>query len=568
MKTKRKQRIAILISFLLVLTTVPAIWSLPAPVTAATEAELIAARERNRQELEAARLSLSAHEAHSNSLQARLDAIKEEKTDTEAEHQRLSRELELAREELRLSLERYNIAVNNANDMQEAYEDRIVSLYRFRNRSTLEILLESDSIGGFFTNMRLMDLITQQDAVMLDELRGLQQVADDARLDAEETAEQAEAFFESVERQLEALANDMEVVATDLDSAEGEIITRSARIAALEAESEEINADLDQLYAQLRAIENARREREALASSSAAQAAADEAARLQREAEAARVSESLRASQEAEAAAAAAKAAADAAAAAPTTPAPTAAPTAAQTVAATPTTAAPTAAPTTAAPTTAAPTTAAPTTAAPTTAAPTTAAPTTAAPTTAAPTTAAPTTAAPTTAAPTTAAPTTAPTTAAPTEPSLPAVSMLWPLHSSSIQYISSHYGPRVHPITGAQSFHYGIDFSSPLGSPVRAALPGTVVIASAPFQGEATTASKTGYGNYVTILHDNGLSTTYAHLQYVDCSVGQQVSQGDIIGRVGSTGASTGPHLHFEVAINGTTTNPYSDRFLLGGIR
>ena len=128
MSRKRKRWIAVLVSFMLVLTAVPAMWSVSAPVAAATEAELIAARERNQQELEAARLSLSAHEAHSNSLQARLEAIRAEKTDAEAEYQRLSRELDLAREELRLSLDLYNIAVKTANDMQEPYEDRIVIL--------------------------------------------------------------------------------------------------------------------------------------------------------------------------------------------------------------------------------------------------------------------------------------------------------------------------------------------------------------------------------------------------------------------------------------------------------
>ena len=102
-----------------------------------------------------------------------------------------------------------------------------------------------------------------------------------------------------------------------------------------------------------------------------------------------------------------------------------------------------------------------------------------------------------------------------------------------------------------------GVDFSAAFGTPVRAAKSGTVIIANAPYQGQNYTSHKSGYGNYITIDHGDGTSTTYAHLKYVDVSKGQYVDVGQYIGQVGSTGASTGAHLHFEYAIYGETVDP-----------
>ena len=139
----------------------------------------------------------------------------------------------------------------------------------------------------------------------------------------------------------------------------------------------------------------------------------------------------------------------------------------------------------------------------------------------------------------------------------------MWPL--ASYNFLSSPYGPRVHPITGnPTAFHYGMDFAANFGTPVRATLDGTVVIANATWQGQNYTSHKSGHGNYVTIQHANGLTSTYAHLKYVAVGVGQVIKQGQYIGQVGSTGASTGAHLHFELASYGKTFNPYSSNALL----
>lgn len=112
---------------------------------------------------------------------------------------------------------------------------------------------------------------------------------------------------------------------------------------------------------------------------------------------------------------------------------------------------------------------------------------------------------------------------------------------------ISSYYGYRIHPITGKRRFHEGIDIAAPHGNPVYAYTDGVVVEAG--WNG--------GYGNNIVIDHGGGLKTRYAHLSRIYVRVGQRVRVEEKIGAVGSTGNSTGPHLHFEVIKNGRTTNP-----------
>lgn len=112
---------------------------------------------------------------------------------------------------------------------------------------------------------------------------------------------------------------------------------------------------------------------------------------------------------------------------------------------------------------------------------------------------------------------------------------------------ISSEYGYRIHPISGVRKLHAGMDISAGSGTPIGAAGPGTVIFAG--WRG--------GYGNAVIIDHGGGIATLYAHQSRLAASTGQSVSTGQIIGYVGSTGYSTGPHLHWEVRVNGTPVNP-----------
>ena len=112
---------------------------------------------------------------------------------------------------------------------------------------------------------------------------------------------------------------------------------------------------------------------------------------------------------------------------------------------------------------------------------------------------------------------------------------------------VTCAYGPRVHPINGNKSFHYGVDLAAGMNTEIYATKSGTVTGAT---YGEAN-------GYYVTINHGDGYSSIYAHMTNYVVSVGDSVKQGQLIGYVGTTGWSTGPHLHFEILYNGSNVNP-----------
>ena len=119
----------------------------------------------------------------------------------------------------------------------------------------------------------------------------------------------------------------------------------------------------------------------------------------------------------------------------------------------------------------------------------------------------------------------------------------IWPVEG----FVTSRFGPRASPLNGRRDFHKGLDISARSGTPVLAAAKGTV-----------TFAGRDGaYGNIVHLQHGAGISTRYAHLHRFVVKEGQSVRRGTVIGYVGTTGRSTGPHLHYEVMINGVNVNP-----------
>lgn len=125
-------------------------------------------------------------------------------------------------------------------------------------------------------------------------------------------------------------------------------------------------------------------------------------------------------------------------------------------------------------------------------------------------------------------------------------VPLATPIRGSGFEF-SSGFGPRVDPFTGRVAFHTGVDFAGPWGSPVLATAPGVVVWAGA----------RGGYGNMVELDHGNGFHTRYGHLASIAVRTGSLVEQGSALGRLGSTGRSTGPHVHYEVWLANSVRDP-----------
>jgi murein DD-endopeptidase MepM/ murein hydrolase activator NlpD len=119
----------------------------------------------------------------------------------------------------------------------------------------------------------------------------------------------------------------------------------------------------------------------------------------------------------------------------------------------------------------------------------------------------------------------------------------IWPAHG----WLTGHFGGRSDPFTGERGFHQGLDISTERGQPVYATADGFVESAS--YSGD--------YGNLIVVKHDFGLSTRYGHLSGFAVQAGSSVKRGDTIGYVGSTGRSTGAHLHYEILANGKLINP-----------
>lgn len=131
------------------------------------------------------------------------------------------------------------------------------------------------------------------------------------------------------------------------------------------------------------------------------------------------------------------------------------------------------------------------------------------------------------------------------TSPIVASGSLSWPVRGP----ITSPFGWRMHPIYHRLILHEGIDIGADTGTPIRAANGGRVIVAG----------WVSGYGNYIAIDHGSGISTGYGHCSALFVAVGQTVQKGQVIGDVGSTGNSTGPHLHFEVRVKGVPVDPIS---------
>lgn len=122
------------------------------------------------------------------------------------------------------------------------------------------------------------------------------------------------------------------------------------------------------------------------------------------------------------------------------------------------------------------------------------------------------------------------------------------PIYGMETLEVTSGYGMRIHPLTGEEKMHRGVDFKAPLGTPVMATADGIAV---------KVVRGDKGYGNVIVLSHENGVKSLYSQLEEIDIIKGEYVFQGDIIGNVGSTGKSTGPHLHYEILLDDKNVNP-----------
>ena len=130
----------------------------------------------------------------------------------------------------------------------------------------------------------------------------------------------------------------------------------------------------------------------------------------------------------------------------------------------------------------------------------------------------------------------------------LAAIPAIQPVSDKDLTRIASGFGTRIDPVYKVPKFHAGLDFTAPIGTPIYATADGTITDAG---------FNEGGYGNRVIINHGFGYETLYGHMYRIKAKAGQKIKRGEIIGYVGSTGKSTGPHCHYEVHRNGTPVDP-----------
>ena len=333
------------------------------------------------------------------------------------------------------ALDAYIQAQEDLEATEQIFQERLSVMFEYQNKSTLEVLLESDSLAGFFTNIEIISLIADADAQAVDQMEVVLENAEAQRVYALQQADEMQAIADEKQAQLDELEERIGITTEALEDISCQLDSWTAQENSLEALAASLDAQILNLQAQY----------------DAEVAAAAATATTTMETEASLPSESLPQGVE-------------------------------------PSEATPTPVP----------------------------------------------------------EPTQTPTS------SSSGVSLQWPTWCHTI---TSPFGYRTHPIYGNTRFHSGIDIGAGFGDTIMAAASGTVIYVETPVPGQNWGGS--GYGNYFIIDHGNGVSTLYAHCCNVYVSNGQSVSAGEAVGTVGSTGGSTGSHLHFEVRINGNRVDP-----------
>lgn len=394
---------------------------IPSYINFASQEELEEARRQRDAALaqaSAAASMVSELSSERSALNSELQALNEEQAAQQLEYELIASQYAAALIAKAEALERYVQAQDDLAATQKLFEDRVATMFEYQNKSILEVLLESNSLAGFFTNIEIITLIADADNQAIDAmqlaLENAQHAADEALAEAEEmenAATEKQAQLAELEEQIGITSNSIANLDAQISSAQATANSFNAQAADLNAEITRIQ---EELYAQTR----------------------------------------------------------------PTPPPQAQNPETGETVEVVP----------------------------------------------------------------------------APTNP--PAGggngSLSWP---SWTHYLTSYFGYRYHPVTGQYKYHSGIDIGCGFGDTIMAAGPGTVIYVEEPVEGQNYGGS--GYGNYCMIQHDNGLVTLYGHARDIIVASGERVSTGQAIGYVGSTGTSTGAHLHFEVRSGGERVDP-----------
>ena len=373
-----------------------------------------------------------------NQLSGELEELKGLSDEQMAQYREISQEYAAALIAKEEALDSYIESQENLLNKRQEYAERIGIMFAYENKSTLEILLSSDSLAGFFTNLELISLIGDADLQMIDQLTI---AMDDAELKnqlALQEAEDMQAIADQKMAELKELEDRIGVTEAALEDT-------STSLSRWQQKEDEFQAEADRLDEEIRELQRQREEEERRQASLTATAAAK------------RASETTKA--------------------ATPTPKPSgsgngggnsgggssgggSAPVGAK---------------------------------------------------------------------------------------------MTWPYPGDYTVY--SGYGMRYHPVYHYDKMHWGVDLGGSYGNPIVAAADGTVIKVDEPVEGQNT--GSVNYGNYCVIDHGNGITTCYAHCRDVYVSVGDKVSAGQTIAECGSTGTSTGPHLHFEVRVNGQKVDP-----------
>lgn len=340
------------------------------------------------------------------------------------QYEQLLAEQNAALQELEQAYQDYLDSEAELAEREIQYRDRLQAMFEFREKSALEVFLESDNLQGFFSNMELIRAIADYDQQMLTELEAARDDAELKHADAEAKRVAADAVVVAKQAAIDELRGQIERNTEELVAAQAVLAARQAEEDEMLAESERIGTLIHELQ-----VQKEQEEAEEEAAREAARRAAEEA-RLAAE-EAARANRSG---------------------------------------------------------------------------------------------------------------------------------TMTWPVPSS--RWLTSPFQPDGRTdLPGQTRPHMGVDIGAPYGSPVVAAAGGTVMVVYSPWEGQNTGGY--GYGNYVVVNHHNGVATLYAHLKSTAVVLDQYVSPGEVIGYIGSTGNSTGPHLHFEVRVDGYPVEPLQQQYI-----